>query len=119
MISLKKKGSANMWWIIIGAVIALVVMIILLVMFTGRGRDVESGLSACETKSGICINEQGNCPIGTLNTPGIECTGEKLDCCIGIPKKCSAVGQDGPCGDGNICAMFSVNGKNKHYCIEN
>ena len=51
-----KKASANMWWIIIGAVIALVVMIILMVMFTGKTQPLEQGLSDCEGKGGVCVS---------------------------------------------------------------
>lgn len=49
-----KKADANMWWIIIGAVIALVVLIILLIMFTGRSGKLEAGLMDCESKGGKC-----------------------------------------------------------------
>lgn len=51
----RKKASANMWWIIIGAVIALVVMIVLMVLFTGKTSSLETGLLDCGSKSGECV----------------------------------------------------------------
>ncbi len=62
MKSANRKASANMWWIIIGAVIALVVMIILMLMFTEKSGGVERGLLNCESKSGQCLSDNfGNC----------------------------------------------------------
>jgi hypothetical protein len=84
-VKMNKKASANMWWIIIGAVIALVVMIILMVMFTGKVKPLEQGLSACEGKGGVCVT--GSCPINTFKSSAFDCTTSK-DCCIGAPKKC-------------------------------
>ena len=65
-----RKGDANMWWIIIGAVIALVVMIILLVFFTGRSTQLESGILDCAGKGGNCITLGETCARedGTLGT---------------------------------------------------
>ena len=64
--SLGKKGDANMWWIIIGAVIALVVLIVLLVIFTSKSGKLEGGLLDCESKGGTCLPEP-------------QCTGTNLD----------------------------------------
>lgn len=52
--NLGKKAQQNMFWIVIGAVIALVVMIILIVMFTGKTGALEGGLLDCESKGGVC-----------------------------------------------------------------
>ena len=61
------KGNANMWWIIIGAVIALVVMIILLVMFTGRSSDINVGILDCTSKGGHCVSSENDCSDGTVS----------------------------------------------------
>jgi hypothetical protein len=60
-----KRASANMWWIIIGAVIALVVMLVLLVMFTGKTGTLERGLLDCTSKGGECV-KRSDC--GAPNT---------------------------------------------------
>ncbi|MBI2665006.1 hypothetical protein HYX12_00090 [Candidatus Woesearchaeota archaeon] len=69
-----KKAGAEMWWIIIGAVIALVVMIILMVMFTDKTGGVSRGLLDCESKGGTCTNSNaeqcktaGGTPSGTFS----------------------------------------------------
>jgi flagellar basal body-associated protein FliL len=51
----KKKGSAQIWWIIIGAVVALLVMVILLVIFSDKGKDLSVGISDCQSKQGRCV----------------------------------------------------------------
>lgn len=56
-----KKASANMWWIIIGAVIALVVMLILLTLFTDSSQKISKGLLSCEDKGGICDFTSNEC----------------------------------------------------------
>jgi len=75
-----KKASANMWWIIIGAVIALIVMIVLLVMFTGKSGTLEKGILDCESKGGTCMDkgmEQTTCKDkgGTVSS-AFTCTKE-------------------------------------------
>lgn len=76
-----RKGQANTFWIIIGAVIALVVMVVLLLMFTTKGNILEQGVSSCEGKAGKC--ELGTtCPTGTLKSP-FECGSPDEVCCIG------------------------------------
>lgn len=70
------RASANMWWIIIGAVIALVVMIILMVMFTGKTKPLEQGLSSCENKGGLCM--------GVANAQSQDCN--KI-CGEAVPKR--------------------------------
>ena len=52
-----RKADANMWWIIIGAVIALVVLIVLLFMFTGKSGALEGGLLDCQSKGGECTQK--------------------------------------------------------------
>ena len=75
------KGNANMWWIIIGAVIALVVMIVLLVLFTGKTSLLEEGLLDCSGKGGYCTfcNKElaNNCKDRCEST----CSGENYESC--------------------------------------
>jgi len=52
-----RKASSEMWWIIIGAVIALVVMIVLMIMFTGKSNILEKGLLDCSGKGGECLTK--------------------------------------------------------------
>jgi len=93
---MSKKASANMWWIIIGAVIALVVMIILMVMFTSKSTKLEGGLSSCESKGGVCVPDSsspplvsaGGCPANTLKATAFDCKIQGNVCCLGAPKKC-------------------------------
>jgi len=105
---MSKKASANMWWIIIGAVIALVVMIILMVMFTSKTGTLEGGLSSCEGKGGICT-EKTKCPVNTLESSAFDCSTSGQRCCIGAPKSCTAAdtknckeGKEN-CADGKYC----------------
>jgi hypothetical protein len=115
---LSKKASANMWWIIIGAVIALVVMIILMVMFTGKGTKLESGLSDCEGKGGICIDNTFKCPAGSLeSSTAFECKVGK--CCIGLPKTCKTDNVAGDCGPvAKWACKPAISGGTKNYCFE-
>lgn len=98
---MNKKADANMWWIIIGAVIALVVLIILMLIFTGKTGKLESGLSDCSGKGGVCVMTGGPCPVYTLESSAFGCTTAGDKCCIGTPKKCSLTGAD--CGDDEKC----------------
>ena len=82
-----KKASSEMWWIIIGAVIALVVLIVLMVLFTSKTRTLETGLSSCESKGGICVSSDDVCPSRTLSSNIFDC-GSEQNCCIGTPKSC-------------------------------
>jgi hypothetical protein len=84
-----RRASANMWWIIIGAVIALVVMIILMVMFTGKSGKLEAGLSGCESKGGICVPNSDNkgCPKSSLSATTFDCKSTSELCCLGNPKE--------------------------------
>lgn len=78
-----KKAEANMWWVIIGAVLAIVVMVVLLTFF-GRGTEtVASGLSECESKLGQCVPEK-TCQ-GTV-TGIFECQ-EDQECCFSVRKQ--------------------------------
>ncbi len=91
---LNKKGSANMWWIIIGEVIALVVMIILMVMFTGKSNKLEIGLMSCVGKGGDCTLTPSQCKDteGTVSY-AFECSEEDREgnseakCCFIGDKK--------------------------------
>lgn len=80
---MNSKGDANMWWIIIGAVIALVVLIVLMVIFTGKTGKLEIGLSDCLGKSGQCVSVSDLCPERTLESSAFDCPADKK-CCIGI-----------------------------------
>lgn len=53
---MNSKGDANMWWIIIGAIIALVVLIVLMLIFTGKTNVLSKGLLDCTSKGGECLN---------------------------------------------------------------
>jgi len=105
-----KKASANMWWIIIGAVIALVVLLVLLSIFGSKTRDLEGGLSSCESKGGICVSDGDACPGSTLKAPTFSC-GSNQDCCIGVAKSCKD--DRTICGSGSECREFS---DGKFYC---
>ena len=113
-----RKGSANLWWIIIGAVIALVVVIVLLVMFTDKTQGLQAGLSDCGGK-GICV--QNDCPRGTDASNTFSCNSGSV-CCVGIPKKCDNKGireslKDNPqCGANSRCEPFGTN--NILYCTK-
>ena len=110
---LNRKADASMWWIIIGAVIALVVLIILLVIFTNKTGGLESGLSACDSKGGICSNQ--GCPQGTLDvTSTFGCSSGDLKCCLGAPKSCKGLDDEETCGTNAACKLFG----NKYYCLD-
>lgn len=95
-----KRGDANIWWIIIGAVIALVVLIIVLLIFTGRTGKLEGGLSSCEGKNGVCVSFGQACPRNTLKSSAFDCAqGKEEECCLGNPKECIT---SGDCG-GTAC----------------
>ena len=83
---LNKKADANMWWIIIGAVIALVVLIILMVIFTGKSNKLEGGLLDCESKSGKCIDENSCRALDGTVSSAFDCSGSKTNpagiCCF-------------------------------------
>lgn len=81
-----KKGDANVWWIIIGAVIALVVLVILMLIFTGRTTPLNEELGSCVGKGGVCILFGQNCPKGTLPANSFTCA--EGGCCLGAPKPC-------------------------------
>ncbi|MBT4445843.1 hypothetical protein HOA92_04320 [archaeon] len=80
---ISRKGQSNMFWIIIGAVIALVVMIVLLLLFTSKTKILEGGVSGCEGKSGECVDPDIGCGSGTLEAP-FECSNPSYTCCLGF-----------------------------------
>ncbi|SRR3989344_490550 len=104
------KASASMWWIIIGAVIALIVMLVLLSIFSEKTGSLEAGLSACESKGGVCVLEGDSCPGSTLQTPTFDCGASKT-CCIGVLKSCKD--NAAVCGRGSECLPY---GDGKFYC---
>ena len=109
------KGDANMWWIIIGAVIALIVLIVLLIMFTTRGNKLELGLSAC---NGICTKAgETTCPLKTQSSNAFDCNTGGV-CCIGFAQEC-------PTNNDEVCqksfggkAQCHGYGDKKSYCVE-
>jgi hypothetical protein len=103
MIINNKKADASMWWIIIGAVIALVVLIILMVIFTGKTTKLEGGLSDCQGKGGVCVQQSSDCPLSSLKSSAFSCNTGAM-CCIGSPKKCiEGRCDEGHCGDQGYC----------------
>ena len=93
---MNRKASANMWWIIIGAVIALVLMIILMLMFTGKTKPLEAGLGNCENKGGTCLGSAADVPsncntICKTGKEGKELSygGSLFEC---SPKSCCCLG---------------------------
>ncbi len=82
-----KKASANIWWIIIGAVVALVVLIVILVIFTSKAGELEKGLLSCQNKGGDCQPQKDNscedvCGESQRFTGAFTCPGDGC-CCIG------------------------------------
>ena len=86
-----KKGDANIWWIIIGAVVALVVLIVVLLIFSTKTGKLEGGLSSCEGKGGMCVSAGSSCPRSTLKSSAFDCR-QSEECCIGSPTKCTGIG---------------------------
>lgn len=101
------KASADMWWIIIGAVLALVVLIVLMVIFTGK--VPVDAFSDCESKSGLCTEMA--CPQGTVKSSAFVCVQEGQNCCLGLPKKCT--NYNDPVCKGGECADYE---DGKTYC---
>ena len=80
---MNKKADANMWWIIIGAIIALVVLVILMLIFTGSSTKLNIGLMDCESKGGSCKASSAEC----LNQDGEEgTTSSAFSCEEKLPK---------------------------------
>ena len=77
-----RRASANMWWIIIGAVIALIVMVVLLAMFAGTSSDVQTGILDCSSKGGTCSDTPEHCKTvlkgNVVKT--FTCPGEQVCC---------------------------------------
>ena len=88
---MNRKADANMWWIIIGAVIALIVMIVLMTIFTGGTTKVGKGLLDCEGQGGSCDFSTVQLCKDAEGTPSksFECPGKPEDypCCFGTTKK--------------------------------
>ena len=103
-----KRGSANIWWIIIGAVVALIVLVVLISVFVRGTNPVVKGLSNCEGKGGVCA-PTGLCPQGTTKTSVFSCS-EEGTCCLGIPKECEP---NGACKIGR-CEFYRD--ADKWYC---
>lgn len=84
---MNKKADANMWWIIIGAVIALVVLIILMLIFTGKTGKLEGGLLDCVSKGGKCDVPEAKCAAdgGTVSS-AFDCPTPDAKCCFPAKK---------------------------------
>ena len=85
--SKRKKAEANMWWIIIGMVMALVVLIIVLVFFTDRQATLNLELFNCESKGGDCLPEDTANSVCKSQNGKISTTfgcPQKSKCCIKI-----------------------------------
>ena len=88
-VKMNQKGDANMWWIIIGAVIALVVLIVLLVIFTSKSGKLETCILDCSSKGGECItedkcvttNSDGTITKGTIAS-AFDCQDKTTKCCF-------------------------------------
>jgi hypothetical protein len=78
-----RKGSANIWWIIIGAVMAILVLFVLLFIFTDQIDDANTSLSDCKSKGGKC-ETIGECPAKTLPSNLLKCAEKTKECCIGL-----------------------------------
>lgn len=90
--NLNTKAQSHMWFIIIAAVIALIAGVVILLMFNRSTQKAETGLSACETTGGRCV-EIGTCRDIEGGTPTglFECTEDgrpnpNLECCLGVKK---------------------------------
>ena len=108
MKKMMRKGDANIWWIIIGAVIALVVLIVIILIFTQKTGGLSTGLSNCEGKSGVCA-PPGVCPTNTLAASAFTCTSGN-ECCVGSPQECG--GALLGCPSGQNCIQYGQ----KSYC---
>ena len=79
-----EKGQANVFWIIIGAVIALVVLAVLLLMFTGKTNTLEQGISGCEVAQGKCVANEAACDAIKGNVIStFDCVPVSNVCCMG------------------------------------
>ncbi len=107
---MSKRGDANIWWIIIGAVIALVVLVVLMLIFTQKTTSLGGGLSDCEGKGGVCAPAGISCPASTLKTTAFTCSGGK-ECCVGSPQECGLGKAECPDGPQN-CFPYGQ----KSYC---
>lgn len=94
------RGSADIWWIIIGAVLALIVLVVLLVSFTKQSTGITQGVSDCEGKGGVCVpSDPAICPPKSLKTTAFSCTGGR-GCCLGVIEKCVSGTDCSPGDDG-------------------
>lgn len=84
-----KKGVANIWWVIIAAVMALIVFVVIMVIFTGKASIIGESLSNCESKFGVCqdcknpLCEKEKCDSGVKQPFECPLGPTKQICCIG------------------------------------
>ncbi len=101
------RAAADMWWIIIGAVLALVILVVLLVIFTDKVNDSQNSFADCESKGGICI--EGNlCPRNTVESSAFSCK-SSARCCLGLPLEY-------PVKCPNDAPITSVSPSTKRWC---
>jgi len=85
MIGMKKKGYADIWPVIAGALLVLVVVIVLLVFYDRSVNKAEAGFSACGTTGGTCVNI-GACEGSTAPYTCNPEDGVERECCLGAKK---------------------------------
>ncbi|MBI2151528.1 hypothetical protein HYU21_02255 [Candidatus Woesearchaeota archaeon] len=107
----QKKASADMWWIIIGAVMALVALTIILLIFNKQTGPASQQFSNCESKGGVCASSGSECPSFTLESSAFECSSGT--CCLGAPKKCT---EDKDCNSGTENDKRCTDFGTKRYC---
>jgi len=113
--SMNHRAASEIFWIVMVAVLVLVVLAIMLWFFTSKSAILQQGLTACDSKGGVCIEEATKaslpCPTSTYSTPAFECGTGKL-CCLGLPKDCT--GKPEACGKPEDCRAYP---DGKSYCI--
>lgn len=102
-----QRAEADMWWVIVGAVIALIVAGVLIAVFSSRAGPAQQSLASCEQKGGICSVDE--CPQGTLLSSAFSCSGSAI-CCLGLAQGCNS---DGDCDNG-VCKQAG----RKSYCYD-
>ena len=71
-----KKADANIFWVIIGAVLALVVLFILIYAFVKGTGDFWKGISNC---GGHCESGKSNCKTDEVAIPNSGCKVKDTD----------------------------------------
>ena len=77
---MKKRGMANMWWIIAAIILVLVVVGSLLYIFSIQIGGFQETSESCLLKGGTC---KGSCNIGEQEVEA-DCSNEIPCCCVGV-----------------------------------